>query len=135
MQKLERCLLFLLYLSLLARGAQREGNKRERSYYDQQIAFYQTLCSEMHNEKVRKYSVQCDCSSKWKEGAGSWRGSCVASLFLCARFHGCSGVGFYEGWSNTGIECSPLCSTGPKAILTAGVEVKTESDGYTVLNQ
>lgn len=24
-------------------------------------------------------------------------GSYVASLFLCARFHWCSGVGFYEG--------------------------------------
>lgn len=42
MQKLERCLL-LLYLSLLARGAQGEDNKRERGYDVQQIALYQTL--------------------------------------------------------------------------------------------
>lgn len=44
-------------------------------------------------------------------------------------------MGFYEGLSNTGIEYSSLCSTGPKAILTAGVEVKPELDGYTVLDQ
>jgi len=85
-QKLERCLLFLLHLNLLARGAQGEGNKRKRSYYDQQIAFYQTVCSQMHNENIRKYSVQCGCSSKWKQGAGSWWGAVLLPFFSVQGF-------------------------------------------------
>lgn len=80
----------------------------------------------MHIENVK--SVQCDYSSKWKEGTGSWWGAMLLSFSSVQGFM--HGVSFNEGLSNTEIGCSLFCSRGPKSILTAGVEVQTELDRY-----
>lgn len=83
------------------------------------------ICSEIHNQMIRKDSAQCDCSSKWKEGAGLWWGAGLfPSLFPC-KVYWMLWSGFL--WL---IEQHRNFQTNP--VLTAGLEVQIESSGFNV---
>lgn len=58
------------------------GKRREELLWSSRWLFTK-ICSEI-DKMIRKDSAQCDCSSKWKEGAGSWWGAGLFPfLFLC----------------------------------------------------
>lgn len=60
-----------------------------------------------------------------KKGQAHGGELCCFPFFSCARFLGCAGVGFCDDDQHR--NCS---QTNP--VLTAGLEVQTESDGYAV---
>lgn len=95
MHTLELCLL-LLFRPVGKRGEELLWSSRW---------LFTKICSEIHNKMIRKDSAQCDCSSKWKEGADSWWGAGLFPfLFLCK-----ASWMFWSGFlwlSNTGIEFS-----------------------------
>lgn len=43
------------------------------------------ISSVIQNKRLRKDSAQCDCSSKWKEGAGSWWGAVLFPIFFLCK--------------------------------------------------
>lgn len=49
------------------------------------IWLFAKICFVIHNKSLRKDSAQCDCSSKWREGAGSWWGAVLFPLFFLCK--------------------------------------------------